>query len=259
MRIFLNNTFILTLIILNAVIIFLSGFDFPPQLSFLLNLIDYLITLLFVVEMMVKIKYFRLRGYFSLSWNIFDFILILISIPSLLVIFTENSIDLSFVLAFRTLRVFKTLRFLKFVPQVNKLINGFQRALKASVLVVFLFFIYVFIIGIMSFSLFNNVSEDYFSTPLISLYSVFKIFTIEGWYEIPESITGGLQGGTFLVYLYFIFILFTGGILGLSLVNSIFVDTMVSDNNDELERKVDDLSKKIDLLLQQNPDKLQEL
>ncbi|NLA24090.1 MAG: ion transporter, partial [Bacteroidales bacterium] len=35
----------------------------------------------------------------------------------------------------------------------------------------------------------------------------------------------------------------------LSLVNSIFVDAMVSDNNDELERKVESLEAKIDLLM----------
>jgi voltage-gated sodium channel len=41
----------------------------------------------------------------------------------------------------------------------------------------------------------------------------------------------------------------SGGILGLSIVNSIFVDAMVSDNNDELENKIDLLNKKIDKLL----------
>lgn len=37
---------------------------------------------------------------------------------------------------------------------------------------------------------------------------------------------------------------------GLSIVNSIFVDAMVSDNNDALELKVAELEKKIDLLLE---------
>ena len=41
----------------------------------------------------------------------------------------------------------------------------------------------------------------------------------------------------------------TGGIFGLSLVNSIFVDSMVSDNNDELIEKVNNLDKKITDLL----------
>jgi voltage-gated sodium channel len=54
---------------------------------------------------------------------------------------------------------------------------------------------------------------------------------------------------SFFTYIYFIFVVLSGGILGLSLVNSIFVDAMVSDNNDELEKKIERLELKIDLLL----------
>ena len=41
----------------------------------------------------------------------------------------------------------------------------------------------------------------------------------------------------------------TGGIFGLSLVNSIFVDAMVSDNNDEIEKKIVILDSKINEIL----------
>jgi len=54
-----------------------------------------------------------------------------------------------------------------------------------------------------------------------------------------------------LINLYFIVILLSGGIFGLSLINAIFVDAMVSDNNDVLEKKVDELTEKINQLLEQ--------
>ena len=53
------------------------------------------------------------------------------------------------------------------------------------------------------------------------------------------------------VRIYFVLILILGGIIGLSLVNSIFVDAMVSDNNDELEAEVKQLNEKIDLLTEE--------
>ena len=37
-----------------------------------------------------------------------------------------------------------------------------------------------------------------------------------------------------------------GSILGMSLINSIFIDAMVSDNNDDLEAEVKRLEEKID-------------
>ncbi|MBO6081618.1 MAG: hypothetical protein J6P46_01180, partial [Bacteroidales bacterium] len=51
------------------------------------------------------------------------------------------------------------------------------------------------------------------------------------------------------VRMYFVLILIAGGIIGLSLVNSIFVDAMVSDNNDALEAEVKELTGKVDELL----------
>ena len=151
------------------------------------------------------------------------------------------------------MRVFKSFRFLKFVPGIEHLIKGIQRALKASIIVLIGFIIYIFIVGIFSFYLFKSSAPEYFSNTLTSLYSIFRIFTIEGWYEIPEQITKEYSSTfAFFTYFYFIFLLLTGGIFGLSLVNSIFVDAMVSDNNDELEQKIDNLDKKITELITQN-------
>jgi len=97
-----------------------------------------------------------------------------------------------------------------------------------------------------SFYLFQNSQTEFFSTPTMSLYSTFKIFTIEGWFEIPEIISANYsKSATFFIYLYFIFVVVTGGIIGLSLVNSIFVDSMVSDNNDDIEHKIDNLDNKL--------------
>jgi voltage-gated sodium channel len=161
--------------------------------------------------------------------------------------------DFSFLLVFRVMRVFKSFRFLKFIPGIDHLIRGVNRALKASVIVILGFIVYIFIIGIFSFYLFKEAAPEYYSNPMISLYSTFKIFTIEGWFEIPEKVVAGLTIiPSFFTFLFFIFIVLSGGILGLSIVNSIFVDAMVSDNNDELEKKIDKLEFKINQLLERD-------
>jgi voltage-gated sodium channel len=79
---------------------------------------------------------------------------------------------------------------------------------------------------------------------------------VDGWHEIPDLIS--IRTTPFIAFfskIYFSILLFGGGIIGLSLVNSIFVHAMVSDNNDDLEKKVSQLSEKIDLL----SEKIQEL
>jgi voltage-gated sodium channel len=140
---------------------------------------------------------------------------------------------------------------MRFFPNIDQLFNGIQRALKASVFVIMGFFLYIFVVSVLSCFFFKDISPQHFGNPISSLYTSFKIFTIEGWYEVPDAIAEETSlTVAFFTKLYFAAILLTGGIFGLSLVNSIFVDAMVSDNNDELEKKVASLERKIDILLE---------
>lgn len=250
-NLFLNDKFILVLILINAVILFIEGYPISPIAGRFLSVVDHLITTLFIVELVVKTKENGLLKYLSSNWNRLDFVLILLSVPALVSFVVGIEIfDISFLLVFRILRVFKAFRFLKFIPNVEQLVSGVQRALKTSVFILIGFMTNIFIIGILSFYLFQNSGTVYFANPTTSLYSIFKIFTIEGWFEIPEQVALTCSTSeSFFVYAYFIFVVVTGGIIGLSLVNSIFVDSMVSDNNDELEKKLENLDSKVTEIL----------
>lgn len=250
-RLFLSDKFILGLILINAVILFVGGYLTLDNHKKIFLFADNLLTTLFILELFIKLWEFGIKDYFSSNWNRLDFILIIVSVPALVSFVSSVDIfDVSFLLVFRILRVFKVFRFFKFIPNIGELVVGVQRALKASVFVLLGFIIYLFIIGILSFYLFQNSNTEYFSNPTISLYSTFKIFTVEGWYDIPDAISlNNTKSVSFFIYLYFIFVVVTGGIIGLSLVNSIFVDAMVSDNNDKLEMKIDDLDSKVTRIL----------
>ena len=50
------------------------------------------------------------------------------------------------------------------------------------------------------------------------------------------------------VRVYFSLLLIAGGIIGMSLINSIFVDAMVSDNNDDVKAQLAQMEAKIDEL-----------
>jgi len=256
-RFFLNDNIILVVIILNSITILLGAFDNLSLAQIkLITSIDNVITIIFIIEMIVKLLEFKIKGYFSSNWNKLDSFLVLLSIPALISwIFDLSLSNLSFFLIFRVLRVFKSFRFLKFVPGITDLIKGVQRALKTSVVIILGFCIYIFIIGIFSTYLFQNIAPEHFSNPLTSFYSIFKIFTVEGWYEIPEQIAATTEGAiAFFTKLYFVFILVTGGIFGLSLVNSIFVEAMLSDNTDDISQKIDKLEKKLDNYMKDKKD-----
>ena len=252
-RLFLNDRFILTLIIINVFFLFAEGYQDHNHGLWYLTFLDNLITILFIVEAGVKISTWGGKYYFKSKWNRFDFTLVLLSLPALITyLFKVESFDVSYLLVFRILRVFKSFRFFQFIPNVNTLMSDVKRAMKASVFVLLGFIIFIIVTGILSHYIFGPSGSDMFSSPMKSLYSTFKVFTIEGWFEIPEEIIehyGVVE--SFFTYLYFIVIVLLGGILGLSLITSIFVDSMVSDNNDALEQKVVNLESKIDVLLEE--------
>jgi voltage-gated sodium channel len=250
-KILLNDRFILGLIIANSIVIFLQGFELTKLLKTYLILVDNLITLIFLFELIVKLNSFGFKGYVKSNWNIFDAILIILALPSLYFwLFNGESHQLDYLLVLRIARVFKFFRFIRFFPKIDHLINGVQRALKASIVVLLGFLVYNFVISVLSCFFYRDIAPEYFSNPLVSFYSIFKIFTVEGWYEIPDFIsTNSNETIGFLTKIYFVLIVITGGVFGLSLVNSIFVDAMVSDNNDDLEKKIEILEKKIDILI----------
>ena len=251
-RLFLSEKFILSLIVLNALTIMLAAFsDIPKDIASVTLVVDNIITALFITEMLVKIKEWGSITYFGSNWNVFDFILIVISIPAFVSwIFNLPLTGLSFFLIFRILRVFKSFRFIKFVPGMGSLIKGVHRALKSSMVIILGFSIYLFIIGILSCYLFRNIAPEHFGNPLKSFYCIFGIFTMEGWAEIPAIISANASPFIgLLTKLYFVFIVVTGGIFGLSLVNSIFVEAMLSDNTDDIQNKVNEIDRKVDELL----------
>ena len=92
-------------------------------------------------------------------------------------------------------------------------------------------------------------APEFFSTPSQSIYSIFRLCTGEGWYEIPDAVTSVTTPfWGHLLRVFFCLMLIGGGIIGLSLINSIFVDTMVSDNNDDIKEQIRSLDEKIDRL-----------
>ena len=246
---FLNEKFILSIILLNAIVIYLqtSGINYVW-----IQILDIACTLIFIIEMAVKHHELGLKGYWSSGWNRLDGILVIISIPSILAYIIPNDLsDLSFLLVLRLIRAFRFLRVMHFFPNFNKIIKGFKLALRESYGILLCFLVLIIMFGLINCSLFQDIAPAYFATPLESIYSVFRICTIEGWYDIPDSIAAATTPALGpVVRFYFCLLLIMGGIIGMSFINSVFVDAMVADNNDDVKAKLDEIEKKLDQLLE---------
>lgn len=257
-KLFMSDKFILSAITINSIIITWMAFPVfrehhihPYKWHDLINNIDQFFIWFFLVEMIVKIKELGFKKYIASNWNKFDFLLVVVSIPSILLHLAPNAFSFipqtSLILIFRMFRLLRMFRFMKFIPNMEHLIKGITRAAKASVFVFAALIFLNFMFGLITCHMFADIAPDRFGDPFISMYSIFQMFTVEGWYEMPQALEGKLGGGYLegLSKLYFIMIVLIGGIMGMSLVNAIFVDEMTMDNNDGLETKVDELQEQI--------------
>ena len=239
----------LSLVVINTITIFVGGY-FGASRTFVW--IDAFFTLLFLTEVIVKVNTYGWSCYWNDNWNKFDFVITLVAIPSLLNIFVDTGVATNILLSLRTLRVFKSFRLLKFIPNINGLLKGIGIAVKTSFIVCVAFAILLLIIAILSTTIYGKIAPDLFGDPGMSIFTIFRLFTGDGWSEIPIEIAANSSEFVGrITRAVFALLFFVGGILGLSLVNSIFVDALAGDNNDEVLRRIDELEKKIDDLREQ--------
>lgn len=269
----ISERLIISVIILNSFLIFLLAFpDLRNHQAYSwLVILDEICLLYFAVEVSIKIKMEGFKTFWSRAWDRFDLILVIVTFPVFMQMFipdlmgargdnlAESSTLNKVLTSFMLLRLLRLMKLLKFIPNSSMLIEGIKRALKASVGVIMSLFILNLIFALGATILFKDIegADVYFGDPLNSMYTMFKIFTVEGWYEIPDQLIENIPEKTnwmiFLIRSYFIVSVGTGGLLGLSLANAIFVDEMTLDNNIKLEEMIVELTKEVRELKSQLP------
>jgi voltage-gated sodium channel len=234
------ETAVITGIVLSTVAMFALGFTAPDSTAYKVWLaIDIACVVYFVAEACAKVALCGWREYWAVRWNRFDFLIVALSLPVLVSPFAHEYAGFVGVPVLRMARLFRLFRLLRFIPGRARLGAGVVRALRASVGVFLAIMIVNFIFAMGAHILFDQIAPDYFGNPARACYSMFRIFTIEGWHDIPEAIERNASDGWVVVArIYFGAAVLIGGILGLSLGNAVFVDQMMADNTRDVERDV---------------------
>jgi voltage-gated sodium channel len=248
-----SDRLVMAVIVINATALVLHEMAEPGSATAAVwYWIDYVCVVFFLAEALTKVKREGWTSYWTSGWNRFDFTVVVLSLPALLGPFVDLR-QFAFVLILRLGRLFRLFRVLRFIPNLDHLVAGARRALRASVGVFLALLLVNLILAVMATLLFRDLDPKHFGNPITAGYSIFQVFTVEGWNEIAEGLVDRVEngGGTpsrsiiVTVRLFFVVAVVVGGILGLSLANAVFVDEMMMDNTDELEAKVDELMSEV--------------
>ena len=207
---------VVAIIILNAILIGATTYNLDPVFLELIHLLDYGITIFFVIEILIRfIGEKNKANFFKSGWNIFDTVIVTIS----LIPIPNNS---SF-LVLRLLRIFRVLRLISVIPELKQIIEAILESIKRVFFVSLLLFIILYIYATMGSILFANDDPTRWGDLGIALITLFQVLTLSSW----ETVMLPMQSIYWWSWIYFFSFIIICGITILNLVIAILVDVVI--------------------------------
>lgn len=188
---------IIAVILLSALLIGAKTHNLPSNIVAMLALLDFGITIFFVVEIVIRyLACPNKKKFFYNGWNIFDTIIVIGSlIPS----------GGSGVLLARLLRVFRVLRLVSMVPELRLLINALLKAIPRMGYIALLMFVIFYIYAAIGSMFFHQINEVLWGDVSISMLTLFRVATFEDWTDVMYE-TMAVHPLSWIYYLSFIFL-----------------------------------------------------
>jgi len=168
---------IIGIIFLNAFILASEALPGDPGVRGVLHELDSLILWIFVAELTLRLIAHG-RRFFTDPWSIFDTAVVAVSFFPVTGGFA----------ALRAFRVFRVLRLISAFPRFRSVVSGLLKSIPGIASVALLLLLIVFVASIMGYNLFSEGAPQYFGDLWTSMYTLFKVMTLEGWADIADEV-----------------------------------------------------------------------
>ncbi|XP_035390987.1 voltage-dependent T-type calcium channel subunit alpha-1H [Electrophorus electricus] len=252
------NRGIMIAILINTLSMGVEYHEQPAELTDVLEISNIVFTSLFALEMLLKLVACGLIGYISNPYNIFDLIIVIISVWEIM---GQADGGLSVLRTFRLLRVLKLVRFL---PALRRQLVVLMKTMDNVATFCMLLMLFIFIFSILGMHLFgckftlrseggDTVSDrKNFDSLLWAIVTVFQILTQEDWNVVLYN---GMASTTPWAALYFVALMTFGNYVLFNLLVAILVEGFQAEGDASRSESDDDvLSSDFD-----EEDKLREL
>lgn len=231
---------IMGLILLNTLMLAVEHFGQPDWLTQLLFVLNVILTLLFAIEMVLKITGLGWRGYFADNFNVFDFFIVIGSFVEFIILFVGGggSGAISALRTFRLLRVFKLAQSWE---SFNDLLLTTGRSLPriGPFSVVLLIFMYIFsLLGMQllggKFGLGDARPRHNYDSLLWAFTTTFQVLSGENWNEVMYDSVGVIG---WPAALFFVVNVVVGSYIVLNLFLAILIDNFCNADDEEEEEE----------------------
>ncbi|XP_036413162.1 voltage-dependent T-type calcium channel subunit alpha-1H [Colossoma macropomum] len=252
------NRGIMFAILINTLSMGVEYHEQPAELTDVLEISNIVFTSLFALEMLLKLLACGLFGYISNPYNIFDLIIVIISVWEII---GQADGGLSVLRTFRLLRVLKLVRFM---PALRRQLVVLMKTMDNVATFCMLLMLFIFIFSILGMHLFgckftlrlengDTVSDrKNFDSLLWAIVTVFQILTQEDWNVVLYN---GMASTSPWAALYFVALMTFGNYVLFNLLVAILVEGFQAEGDASRSESEDDvLSSDFD-----DEDKLREL
>jgi len=230
----------MSVIIFSALVIGIHTFNISPILEQVLFYIDYFITVVFVIEITVRIAAEKkVSDFFKDGWNVFDFIIVAVS----LIPIDENYANVA-----RLIRIFRMLRLITLLPELKVIVGALFKSAKSIGYVMILMFIIFYVFAVVGTILFESTESGLWRDVGIALLTLFRVMTFEDWTDVMYE-TMEIYPWSWTYYLLFIFLTtFTF----LNMIIGIILDTLNEEHKKVEQVRVDEDRDVMLKILEQN-------
>lgn len=222
-----NNFFealVISVILISAIAVGFRTYEesFNPQIYLYLSYLDYFITSVFLIEIIIRLAAEnKTLNFFKSSWNVFDFVIVAISLIPI------ESLD-SILLA-RLVRVFRLLRLVSFIPQFRILIESFITAIPRVGYILLFMFVEFYIFAAIGSILFSEISPLHWGNVGLAMLTLFQTATLEGW---PDLMYQSLEVQRFS-WIFFVVFIILNSLVFMNMIIGVIIDVIVKANENE--------------------------
>jgi voltage-gated sodium channel len=204
--------FVTWVIVLNAVTLGLeTSQSVTREFGGLLHVADRAMLGIFVVELALRLYAQRWR-FFRDSWNVFDFLIVGISLIPATGPFS----------VLRALRVLRVLRLISAVPAMRRVVTGLLAAMPGMASIGALLALVIYVAAVMATKLFGDISPEYFGDLGTTLFTLFQTMTGESWPDIARDVMAAAP----LAWIFFVIYILISSFAVLNLFIAVIVNGM---------------------------------
>ncbi|XP_051770011.1 voltage-dependent T-type calcium channel subunit alpha-1G isoform X13 [Ctenopharyngodon idella] len=223
---------IMIAILINTLSMGIEYHEQPDELTNALEISNIVFTSLFALEMLLKLLVYGPFGYIKNPYNIFDGIIVVISVWEIV---GQQGGGLSVLRTFRLMRVLKLVRFM---PALQRQLVVLMKTMDNVATFCMLLMLFIFIFSILGMHLFGCKfgserdgdtlpDRKNFDTLLWAIVTVFQILTQEDWNKVLYN---GMASTSPVAALYFIALMTFGNYVLFNLLVAILVEGFQTEN-----------------------------